>query len=195
MNPQRGQRAYHVGCGTGYFTAVLATLVGERGSVVGVDVDEALADRANDVLADTPNASILTTDGTAFAPTAFDLGLVSTGVSAIPEPWLDRLSCHNGRIVIPLAVPLPGRGPSFLSKGVVFLIERSDGRYAARMIGVVVIFTAAGATSEAAERRLMKSLMSGDPHGVRSLRRDHHAPDDTCWLHDDAYCLSKIGYS
>jgi hypothetical protein len=29
---------------------------------------------------------------------------------------------------------------------------------------------------------------------VRSLRCDAHASGDTCWLHDDAYCLSRIRY-
>ena len=33
-----------------------------------------------------------------------------------------------------------------------------------------------------------------DPVGqqaVRSLRRDPHQPDGTCWLHRDGWCLSK----
>ena len=28
--------------------------------------------------------------------------------------------------------------------------------------------------------------------GVRSVRRDTHVADDTCWAHRDGFCLSKV---
>src|SRR6202022_2472824 len=41
-----GEHVLHIGAGTGYFTAILAELVGESGSVVGFEVDTALGEAA-----------------------------------------------------------------------------------------------------------------------------------------------------
>jgi len=192
LDVQLGERVFHVGCGTGYYTAILAELAGSRGSVIGVDVDEELIDRANDALAHVPNVSILKADATTFAPSFFDAAIANMGVSVIPPLWLSRMNPKRGRFVIPLAAPLPRRGgAAFLSKSIVFLIERDDDAYSARMIGGAIIFTAIGSTNEDAQKRLWRSLETSDPHGVHSLRRDRHEADATCWLHEDDYCFSR----
>ena len=41
-----GDRVAHVGCGVGYYTAILAEVVGAAGRVVGVEIDADLAARA-----------------------------------------------------------------------------------------------------------------------------------------------------
>jgi protein-L-isoaspartate(D-aspartate) O-methyltransferase len=41
-----GARVLHVGCGLGYYTAVMACAVGQTGRVVAFEVDEALATEA-----------------------------------------------------------------------------------------------------------------------------------------------------
>ena len=176
LKPRPGERAFHVGCGSGYYSAILAELAG---SVIAVDVDEALTDQAGEALAGVANVTILTADGTAFAPAEYDVALVNAGISVIPELWLERLN-PGGRIVVPLAVPVA----PFLSKAVVFLIEQAG---AAAMIGGAIIYTAAGAV----QSRLMDAFRGGDPHDVRSLRRDAHDEGPSCWLHEKRYCLSK----
>ena len=176
LRPRPGERAFHVGCGSGYYSAILARLAG---SVIAVDVDDALTGRAAEALAGVANVTILTADGTAFAPAEYDVGLVNAGISVIPELWLDRLN-PGGRMVVPLAVPVA----PFLSKAIVFLIEQSG---AARMIGGAIIYTAAGAATS----RLMEAFRRGDPHEVHSLRRDAHGEEPGCWLHEKGYCLSK----
>lgn len=192
LRPRNGDRCYHAGCATGYYTAILAALVGPGGSVVGVDIDEALVDHAGEALAELPNVSLLVTDAMSFAPSRFDVGLVQAGFSQIPDVWLSNLSPDDGRLVFPLAVPLPSLGGTAnLSKGLVFLVRRSGESYAATMIGgVMMIYTAIGAANEGAVKRLRESLRSGDPHAVQSLRREAHEHGETCWLHDEAYCLS-----
>src|SRR5205814_89556 len=50
----RGGRALHVGCGLGYYTAVMAECVGATGRVVAHEVDEALAAAARSNLASRP---------------------------------------------------------------------------------------------------------------------------------------------
>jgi hypothetical protein len=73
----------------------------------------------------------------------------------------------------------------------VFLIERAEQAYFARMIGGVIIFTAEGNPPAAAQKQLTESLQRGDPHEVQSLRRDVHALDTSCWFHAERYCFSR----
>src|SRR6185295_14626193 len=49
--PAAGEHAVHVGTGTGYYTAILAHLVGSSGRVTGIEYDEGLAARARASLA------------------------------------------------------------------------------------------------------------------------------------------------
>jgi protein-L-isoaspartate(D-aspartate) O-methyltransferase len=41
--PRSGEHAVHVGAGLGYYTAILAHLVGRRGPVTAIEYDPALA--------------------------------------------------------------------------------------------------------------------------------------------------------
>jgi len=50
MDLKPGARAYHLGCGVGYYTAIMAEVVGPRGSVVGTEVNPDLAARAKENL-------------------------------------------------------------------------------------------------------------------------------------------------
>ena len=57
-----GERVLHVGCGVGYYTAIAAAAV-PAGSVVGVELDPRLAELARRNLARTPNATVVSGDG------------------------------------------------------------------------------------------------------------------------------------
>lgn len=177
LDVQPGARVFHVGCGTGYYTAILAAL---SGSVIGVDIDEELIAHAEEALKDIPNVSLLAADATNFAPAIFDAAIANMGVNVIPKLWLSRLSPNRGRFVIPLAAPMD----AFLSKSIVFLIERNADTYSAHMIGGAIIFTAI-------QKRVARSFGTSDPHDVHSLRLDAHEADATCWLHEDDYCFSR----
>lgn len=43
-----GERVYHLGCGVGYYTAIMAEVVGTRGRVIGLDQQPDLAARAKE---------------------------------------------------------------------------------------------------------------------------------------------------
>jgi protein-L-isoaspartate(D-aspartate) O-methyltransferase len=43
-----GETVYHVGCGTGYYSAIMAKLVGRDGRVVAVEVDKAISGHVSD---------------------------------------------------------------------------------------------------------------------------------------------------
>jgi protein-L-isoaspartate(D-aspartate) O-methyltransferase len=49
-----GEQVLHLGCGTGYYTAIIAELVGSAGRVTAVEIDATLARKARAALADGP---------------------------------------------------------------------------------------------------------------------------------------------
>src|SRR5207249_862590 len=95
-------RALEVGAGSGYQTALLATLAS---TVLAVERVEALARAAREVLEGlgVSNASVVIGDGTLgwrpYAP--FDAILVAAASPAVPAPLLEQLA-PGGRLVIPL---------------------------------------------------------------------------------------------
>ena len=92
-----GARVLHVGCGTGYYSAILAEVVGPGGSVMAVDVEDELADRARASLRDWPTVSVTCGDGSRHgAP--FDAILVHAGTTfAVGTPVARRPPRRSGR--------------------------------------------------------------------------------------------------
>ncbi|NJO21638.1 MAG: hypothetical protein HC868_00210 [Sphingomonadales bacterium] len=60
-----GERVLQVGAGTGYYSAILAYLVGNVGRVIAVEHDRDLADKAKASLSGWPQAEVIAGDGTA----------------------------------------------------------------------------------------------------------------------------------
>ena len=90
-----------LGCGTGYTTAILAELAR---SVVAVEPDPALAERAKALLAGTPGVTVLSGPLPAGAPAEgpFDAILLNGAVTHMPASLLDQLK-DGGRLVAVLA--------------------------------------------------------------------------------------------
>ena len=63
LRVQPGEAIVHVGAGSGYYTAILAELVGPAGSVVAYELDADLAQRASENLAGYPTSSFTTDRG------------------------------------------------------------------------------------------------------------------------------------
>jgi protein-L-isoaspartate(D-aspartate) O-methyltransferase len=99
-----GMRILEVGGGSGYNAAILSRLVGPQGSVVTVEFDPDLADRARANLHDAgvDNVAVFSGDGGAghSADAPYDRIIATAACWQIPPPWLDQLSPH-GRIVLP----------------------------------------------------------------------------------------------
>jgi protein-L-isoaspartate(D-aspartate) O-methyltransferase len=72
-------------------------------------------------------------------------------------------------------------------------LDRGRAGVAARSLGWVAFYPCAGARSAADEAAIGAALGSDlfGQQGIRSLRRDDHARDDSCWLHGEGWCLSK----
>ena len=54
------------------------------------------------------------------------------------------------------------------------------------------MYPCAGARDAAEEDRLRAAFDGGGGAGVRSLRREPHEREATCWLHWDEHCLSTL---
>lgn len=180
-----GDRVFHLGCGVGYFSAVMAEVVGAHGRVVASEVDSGLAERAAGNLSGYANVEVHSGDGAALDPGECNAMLINAGVTHPHPLWLDRL-CMGGRIILPLTVPM---GPT-LGKGVMAKITREPGGFSARVVTFVAIYSCASVRDPQIEPLLGKAMVGGTLMKIRSLRRDVHAPEATCAVHSRDVCLS-----
>jgi protein-L-isoaspartate(D-aspartate) O-methyltransferase len=191
LDPQPGEHVVHIGAGTGYYTAILAELVGARGRVTAIEYEGGLAALAARNLAARPNVEVVQGDGTALDFDPADGIYVNAGVTHPLARWLDRLR-EGGRMVLPMTAPrsrTPGRpGPRWT--GVVFLIRCRGEQFAARRISPVAIYPCQGARNRAAERALARALKAGGAERVRHLLRHNELPAEQCWLQGDGWCLA-----
>jgi protein-L-isoaspartate(D-aspartate) O-methyltransferase len=77
--PAPGEKLLHIGAGTGYYTAILATLVGPRGRVIGLECEPDLAARARANLRGFANVEIRAESATEGALPRCDVIYVSAG--------------------------------------------------------------------------------------------------------------------
>jgi protein-L-isoaspartate(D-aspartate) O-methyltransferase len=183
MNLAVGERVLHLGCGTGYYSAIMAELVGPQGHVTAVERHPALAARACDALAAWPQAEAVAADGASHDAGPKDAILVSAGATHPLPLWLDALQ-PGGRLMFPLTSERLG--------GFMLKVERGDTAdwLAANLLCRAWFIPFAGARDPVLDRWLAEQIEAGHADLVRSLRRDRHMPDGSCWLHGDGFCLS-----
>jgi len=186
-----GARVLHVGCGLGYFTALMAHCVGATGNVIAYEVDEALATGARRKLAALPQVDVRHGDASQLDAVPFDAILVNAGVTHPLPEWLDALA-PGGRMILPLTTSMGAAG-STLGKGLVFLLANDEGAtLRAQAMAVVAIYSAVGLRDQSMNDALGKTIMAGPTawQGVKHLRRDTHPPDGSCWFQIPGCCLS-----
>jgi protein-L-isoaspartate(D-aspartate) O-methyltransferase len=131
-----GDRVYHLGSGVGYYTAIIAEVVGLDGSVAASEVDPGLAARAQENLAAYPNVSMHVGDGAAFDPGECDAIFINAGVTHPHPLWLERLS-PGGRLVLPLTSAMDSTNVA--GTGIVARITREESGFSARVVSMVGI--------------------------------------------------------
>jgi protein-L-isoaspartate(D-aspartate) O-methyltransferase len=185
-----GARVLHIGCGLGYYTAVMAHCVGPTGRVVAFEVDETLAAEARRNLASLSWVSVSHGDGTRAFNDTFDAVLVNAGVTHPLDVWLDGLAV-GARMILPMTSTIPGMGPT-LGKGLVMLLTKQGGDLSVRVLAVVAIYSALGVRDDALGGRLGQIMMSGPMRwqALKRLRRDPHDESPACWLHGEHFCFS-----
>jgi protein-L-isoaspartate(D-aspartate) O-methyltransferase len=191
-SPSAGDHVVHVGTGTGYYTAILAHLVGPSGRVTGIEYEPELAARAKANFASYPNVEIVEGDGSLVSFDTADVIYVNAGCTRPAESWLDRLA-DGGRLILPMTSD-QGFGAKSLERmaraGAVFRIKRRGHDYFASWISPVAIFPCAGSRDEVSERALAEAFARGGWQKVTRLYRDQEIPDQRCWLRGPRWCLA-----
>lgn len=183
LHVSAGERVLHLGCGTGYYSAILAELTGPQGAVTAVEIDDRLAAMARTALEPWPQACVVAADGAAYPPGPRDAIVASAGVSRILPSWLDALN-PAGRLLVPLT--------DAARSGAMLLVTRhATDVFAAQFVCPVGFIPFSGARDPDVDRRLALASDRNDTATVKSLRREAHAEDETCWLHADGWCLSR----
>ena len=179
--PAEGETVVQVGAGTGYYTAILAKLVGPSGNVVAYEIEPALAERARHNLRHFRNVTVIAASATAGIPPRADVIYCSAGASHPPTDWLDALSV-GGRMVLPLTTDA-GYGCMFL------MTRRGQTSYAAKVIARVSFIPCIGARDDGESRALAEAFLTLEDSAVKSLHRGT-ATDNTAWFAGKGWWLS-----
>jgi protein-L-isoaspartate(D-aspartate) O-methyltransferase len=100
VDPQPGERVVHVGCGGGYYSAILAELVGPAGRVDAYEVEPDVAALAARALAPRANVRVRAQSG-ATGPLPFcDVIYVNAAAPAPERAWVEALA-PGGRLIFP----------------------------------------------------------------------------------------------
>lgn len=190
--PQPGDHAVHIGAGVGYYTAILAQLVGERGRVTAIEFDSMLAARAARNFSDAPNVRVVQGDGAIVEFGPADVIYVNAGATRPAPAWLDRLK-DGGRLILPLTTNQGFRANdprNVQRRGAVFRIERRGEEFNARWISPVAIFPCEGARDPASEAALAAAFRTERWREVTRLYRRDDLPVEQCWLRAPGWCLA-----
>src|SRR5215467_6758421 len=173
-----GEHVVHIGAGTGYYTAIMACLVGPSGKVTGIEVDASLAARAKENLSSYSNVRIVEGDGTTVPFDAADVIYVNAGVTRPADQWLDRLK-EGGRLILPLTTNegfMANDPVKVRPRGAVFRIERRASNFLAQWISPVAIIPCEGARDEPSEAALAEAFKKGGWKRVARLYRNEDVP-------------------
>jgi protein-L-isoaspartate(D-aspartate) O-methyltransferase len=181
-----GARVYHLGCGAGYYTAIMAEIVGTKGSVVGCEVNEELAARAKKNLAGYASVKVAAGDGAAFDPGDCDAMLINAGVTHPSPLWLDRLR-DGGRLVLPFTMATT---PA-IGVGVMVKMVRRHHQFSAEIVTSLAIYSCTSARDPQLEPLLRSAMTGGAMLKLKSGRRDLHEQSPTCLMHGANFCLSS----
>ncbi len=185
LDLQPGNRVFHLGCGVGYFTAIMAEVVGITGNVIASEVDPALAARAQQNLVEYSNVEVHAADGAALDPGMCDAIFINAGVTHPHPRWLERLR-EGGRMILPLTIPM---GPQ-IGKGVMAKIGRKKAGFSAQMVSFVAIYSCTSARDPQLEPLLTKAMTTGALFKMKSVRLDAHDAGDSCIVHGQGVCIS-----
>lgn len=180
-----GKRVFHCGCGTGYYTAIMAEVVGSKGSVVAAEIDSALAEIAVTNLMNYDHVKVLNRDGADVNPVSCDAILVNAGVTHPHPAWLDGLS-EGGVLVLPLSV---GRNLG-VNDAMVLGITRRQDQFAAELLSIMTIYSSPTMRDPMLQSMLNDSFESHAMLRLKSVRKDDHERTDTCIVHAPGFCLS-----
>jgi len=183
LHPVPGNTALHIGCGTGYYSAILAQLVGRSGKVIAYEIEPELAERAARNLKPWDNVEVRAASGTAGELPRCDAIYVNAGATRPAAIWLDALD-DGGRLLVPLS----GSGANRF--GASLLVTRLNNAFSARAVGYCGFIDCVGATDPEEGASVTAAFRSGELWKAQSLVRNHR-PDNSAVLVGKGWWLSS----
>jgi protein-L-isoaspartate(D-aspartate) O-methyltransferase len=181
---QPGEQVLHIGCGTGYYTSILAELVGPRGHVCAIDIEPKVASRAAENLKGHANVRVECRSGSEGPLPVSDIIYVNAGATEPLRIWLDALS-DRGRLIFPLT---PGRGYG----GMLLVTRRSTSRlYDARCISSAAFIPCVGGQDDDVIESLAVAFREKDSDAIKSLRIGEPQASQPCWYKGNGWWLSS----
>jgi protein-L-isoaspartate(D-aspartate) O-methyltransferase len=189
--PRPGERVAHVGAGAGYYSAILAELVGEKGHVTAIEYDVARAASARENLKNRLNVEVVQADGRNWPREPADVVYVNFAVIEPAGAWIEKLAV-GGRLIFPLGVPREGPGIAHGLNALPVLVERRHRGYAATPLARVSFVYADGDTQRSDKHvGALKGLLErGGWDKIRSLVWNEPIDDAKCWFKGDGWALS-----
>ena len=173
---------FQVGAGSGYYTAILANLVGAGGRIHAFEIDPELAARAAASLREYPWVNIRARSGIAEDLPKADAVYVCAGTTQPSWTWLDALR-PGGRLVFPLQAPAA-------MGGMLWIRRPAHGKiWPARFLSGAMFIACSGPRDAAAGARLTVAFASRGAATVRSFRIDSPR-EDVCWFAGEGWWLS-----
>jgi protein-L-isoaspartate(D-aspartate) O-methyltransferase len=182
LGVRAGDHLLHLGCGTGYYTAILAEIAGPGGRITAIEIDNAIAERARVALTPWPQVHVEHRDGARGPFEPADIIVVSAGATHPLIAWLAALK-PGGRLLFPLT---PDSGIGAMTR----LTRRSQETFDAQLTFGVQFIPFTGAHDPEMDGGLAIALDRDKGAAVRSLRCDAHDRGDSCWLHGEGWCFS-----
>ncbi len=185
LDVKRGEHVAHLGAGGGYYTAILAKLVGADGKVEAYEIDPRLAEQARKALARWPQVSVRQESGATAKLAPADIIVASAGATHPAPNWLTALK-PGGRLCFPLTARA--------GQGAMLLVTKRDAHnFDARFLFGVAFMDFAGLREAETEERLEQAFRRYAMSEVKSLRLG--PPDENAlanlWLEGDGWSLSR----
>jgi protein-L-isoaspartate(D-aspartate) O-methyltransferase len=170
LNIKEKERVAQIGCGLGYFSAILSEVVGVEGTVLAIDCDKKLVERARSNLREYRNVEVVHGDGCCNVGGQADVIIVHAGFTHPHPLWIKSLR-QAGRLLVPLTKPS--------RQGTVVKITRLGDQYRAEAVKRIEIFPCRGRGNTALDERLTdwwETASALAPLRFRSI--DHGLPSN-----------------
>lgn len=183
LDLKAGETGLHVGAGSGYYTAILALLVGPQGHIHGYEIEPLLAERARQNLVGTSQVSMYCRSGCGAPLPACDFVYVNAGATHPADAWLDALN-PGGRLLFPLT-PSQGLG------GMLLLTRVTVDEFKAKFVCPAMFIPCVGCLDENLANKLSEAFQTGAIWWAGSLRRNTQPDASNCfaaanwWLSTD----------
>ncbi|NNM71875.1 protein-L-isoaspartate O-methyltransferase family protein [Enterovirga aerilata] len=168
VDPRPGETVIQIGIGAGYYTAILAELVGEGGRIKAYEIETRLAELARRNLSSLPQVRVHAVSAVGAELPQADVVYVSAGAAAPDPAWLRCLE-PGGRLVMPWQ-PSPFEGRTLL-------VRRQPGGLAVRTHGSVAFVGCIGAEARDVRARGKPAQPLVETRSVWLAAE--HPPDDT----------------